>query len=280
MVCGGVSPGESLERVCSTLSLIAPLRLAEDWDNVGLLVGDRKAEVGRVMTCLTITPDVVDEAIESKADLIVAHHPLPFKPLGKITTDTIPGRMLLRLMKAGVAIYSAHTAFDSAADGINAHWAKLIGLESTEPLILSDTTSAGSIAEGSGRRGMFASARPLGDVIAQAASAVGETDARIVGDQDQMIRKVAIGCGSGGSFLAAAKRCGCDLLLTGEATFHTCLEARSMGIALGLLGHYSSERFAMEHLANRLSEELDAIETWASRVESDPVKPLAVKPLG
>ena len=274
MVCGGVSPGESLERVCSALAQIAPLRLAEEWDNVGLLVGDRKSEVSRVMTCLTITPDVVDEAIESKANLIVAHHPLPFKPLGKITSDTIPGQMLWRLIRAGIAVYSAHTAFDSASAGINSRWANLIGLENTEPLIPSETI-VGANREGSGRMGQLEAPIPLAEIIKIAAEAVGETNARMVGQRDQLIRKVAIGCGSGGSFLAAAKRRGCDLLLTGEATFHTCLEARSMGIGLGLLGHYSSERFAMESLAKQLAEDMDAVEVWASRQESDPVQRLS-----
>ncbi|MFG0261220.1 MAG: Nif3-like dinuclear metal center hexameric protein, partial [Novipirellula sp. JB048] len=78
----------SVDQVCQTLAELAPLRLAESWDNVGLLVGDRQATVARLMTCLTITPAVVQEAIEEGVDLVVAHHPLPFKPLARLTTDT------------------------------------------------------------------------------------------------------------------------------------------------------------------------------------------------
>lgn len=276
MVCGGVTPGESLARICSVLAEVAPVRLAEDWDNVGLLVGDRRAEISRVMTCLTITPDVIDEAIDSKVGLIVAHHPLPFKAIKKLTTDTLPGEMLLRLIGSGVAVYSAHTAFDSAADGINNQWAKLLGVAEPSPLVFCEDASGTALEPyGAGRYGRMESPVSLGEFVRKAADAVGEPNPRIVGQPDALVSKVAIACGSGGSFLAAAKRRGCDVLLTGEATFHTCLEARSLGIGLGLLGHYSSERFAMEQLAKKLANEIDAIEVWASKIESDPIRLLS-----
>ena len=258
------------------LSEIAPIRLAEDWDNVGLLVGDRGAEISRVMTCLTITPDVVDEAIDSKVNLIVAHHPLPFKAIKKLTTDTIPGEMLLRLIAGRVAIYSAHTAFDSAADGINNRWAKLLGVEEPSPLITREDITGNALEPyGAGRYGRLVQPVSLGDLVQKAADAVGASNPRIVGQPDTLVSKIAIACGSGGSFLAAAKRRGCDVMLTGEATFHTCLEARSLGIGLGLLGHYSSERFAMEQLAKKLADEIDSIEVWASKIESDPIRLLS-----
>jgi dinuclear metal center YbgI/SA1388 family protein len=260
----------SIDRVCSVLAQIAPLRLAESWDNVGLLVGDRCRSADRVMTCLTISPYVVDEAIDSEVNLIVVHHPLPFKSLQRITTDTIPGAMLLRLISANIAIYSAHTAFDSASDGINQMWADRLGLESVRPLVISDEDSG----EGAGRYGSLAKPTTLGELVRQAAAAVGATAPRQVGDASAPVSKVALACGSGGSFLSAAKRKGCDGMITGEATFHACLEAESMGIGLGLLGHYWSERFAMEQLADQLSAEFDGLTIWPSRSEHDPIAPV------
>ena len=223
------------------------------------------------MTCLTITPNVVDEAIEQQADLIVAHHPLPFHSLQKITSDSIPGQMLLKLIGSGVAIYSAHTAFDSAAEGINQMWSQTLGLESVEPLIVADTNSDSPAADGAGRIGRLAQPTSLGELVRRAASAVSATAPRRVGEDEQVVTKVALACGSGGSFLAAAKRRGCDAMITGEATFHTCLEAEALGIGLGLLGHYWSERFAMERLAERLESELPMLEVWPSRCEHDPI---------
>ena len=83
------------------LEEFAPLRLAESWDNVGLLVGDRRREVRRLMTCLTITPMTVDEAIDGAADLIVTHHPLPFSAIKRVTSETTAGLMLLKLIASG-----------------------------------------------------------------------------------------------------------------------------------------------------------------------------------
>lgn len=260
----------SLDAICTHLSQIAPLRLAESWDNVGLLVGDRKQSVSRVTTCLTITPNVVAESIAEKADLVIAHHPLPFKALQKITSDSVAGKMLLQLIGAGTAIYSAHTAFDSAVDGINQMWAASLGLKSVKPLILQNPDSESG--DGAGRVGKLGEPIFLDELVRRLASDVGATAPRRVGPIDQPITKVAFACGSGGTFLSAAKRCGCDALITGEATFHTCLEAESLGIGLGLLGHYWSERFAMERLAEQLSGLMPELTIWPSRSEHDPIE--------
>ena len=129
------------------LEKFAPLRLAESWDNVGLLVGEGRAEVRHLMTCLTVTPATVDEAIVGRADMVVTHHPLPFAAVKRLTSDTIVGRMLLRLIAAGVAVYSPHTAFDSAAEGINQRLAEGLGLTDIAALL---PHPAG---QGSGRQG-------------------------------------------------------------------------------------------------------------------------------
>src|SRR5438093_4499667 len=92
----------------AVLESIAPLSLAAEWDNVGLLLGDSAAPVERVMTCLTVTPDSVAEAIESRVQLIVSHHPVLFRPTKKLTAMTPEGRMLLNLVQAGIAVYSPH----------------------------------------------------------------------------------------------------------------------------------------------------------------------------
>ena len=266
-----------LDSVCRELATIAPLKLAESWDNVGLLVGDRAHPVKRVMTCLTITPNVVKEAVTKNVDLVIAHHPLPFKALQKITSDTVPGTMLLRLMNAGVAIYSAHTAFDSAVEGINQMWADSLQLTSVKPLVPQDPQDS-SNDDGAGRVGKLPSPMPLEDLIQRLAVDVGATMPRRVGPSDQSVTKVAFACGSGGTFLSAAKCRGCDALITGEATFHACLEAESLGIGLGLLGHYWSERFAMERLAQQLAALVPTLEVWASESEHDPIESVPLPP--
>jgi dinuclear metal center YbgI/SA1388 family protein len=120
--------------VMSVLQTLAPLSLAAEWDNVGLLLGDQQASVQRVMTCLTVTPDSVAEAVEANAQLIISHHPILFRAAKKLTTSTPEGRMILNLAQAGIAVYSAHTAFDNAVGGINDQLAEKLGLAQVRPL--------------------------------------------------------------------------------------------------------------------------------------------------
>ena len=120
--------------VVDFLEKVAPLRLAAEWDNVGLLLGDRAAEIRRLMTCLTVTPDVVAEAIEAGAGLIVTHHPILFRPIQRVTASTPEGRMVLDLIRGRVAVYSAHTAFDNSQEGINETLARRLNLLEVVPM--------------------------------------------------------------------------------------------------------------------------------------------------
>jgi dinuclear metal center YbgI/SA1388 family protein len=124
----------SVANVVDTLDLFAPPELAADWDNTGLLLGDPAAEVRALMTCLTVTPESAAEAIEVGAQLIVTHHPILFRPVQRLTSATAEGRMVLGLARAGVAVYSPHTAFDNARGGINEQLARRLGLTEVTPL--------------------------------------------------------------------------------------------------------------------------------------------------
>ena len=257
-----------IESIADYLESLAPATLAEEWDNVGLLVGARQAPVERLMTCLTITEDTVAEAIDQEADLIVAHHPLPFKPLKRLTRDTPEGRYLLDLLSKDIAIYSAHTAFDSAASGINQRLAEGIGLEKIEPLVAGDT----DLQLGSGRCGCPAEAT-TSDMLADRIKSFLEIEhLRRVGRADQTLERVAVACGNAGSFLEVAQRKGCDAILTGETSFHTCLAAEAEGMAMFLTGHFASEHFAMQRLAEDLADHFSELTVWASRNEKDPLQ--------
>ncbi len=254
--------------VCRFLDDFAPPRLAEDWDNVGLLVGDAARSVNKIMTCLTITPDSASEAVRERADMIVTHHPLPFRPLKRLTTESVPGRLLLQLIEASIAIHSPHTAFDSAAAGINQRLAEGIGLEEIRPLV---PLPADEDQLGAGRYGRLADPLPLSSIAERLRRQLTIAGLHQVGPAEQLVSKVAVACGSAGEFLGAARQCGCSLLVTGETNFHTCLEAKATGVALLLPGHYASERFAVEKLAEILGEEFANLDVWASRDEQDPL---------
>ncbi|HEY2414471.1 MAG TPA: Nif3-like dinuclear metal center hexameric protein [Pirellulaceae bacterium] len=258
----------SVADVCSFLEAFAPSALAAEWDNVGLLVGDRSQKVERVMTCLTITPAAAAEAIRERADMIVTHHPLPFKPLKRLTTDQPTGRILLDLIRAGISIYSPHTAFDSAAAGINQQLAEGLGLKDIQPLEPAVQLPAGL---GSGRCGTLPQSIPLAQLAARLKQFLNITGLHAVGDLQVPITRVAVACGSAGEFLDIAIARGCDCLVTGETRLHTCYDAESRGITLLLAGHYPSERFAVEHLAIILAQQFPTAQIWPSRDERDPV---------
>ena len=258
--------------VCRYLESFAPTALAEDWDNVGLLLGDRKDSVASIMTCLTVTADVVEEAIFQEVDLLVAHHPIPFKGINRISTDSPTGKLLWKLASNGIAIYSPHTAFDSARGGINQQLAAGLNLEGVQPLLPLENPGHESL-QGLGT-GRFGECEPmtLNRLAANVTEFLNIQGLHIVGDIQSKVSRVGIACGSAGEFIRPASRAGCQVLLTGEARFHTCLEAKALGIAMILPGHFASERFALETLATQLASEFTDAKVWASQQESDPLQ--------
>ena len=258
----------TIDQLVKQLDLFAPPELAESWDNVGLLVGDRQRQAERVMTCLTLTENVAAEAVEQQADLIVTHHPLPFRPLQRLTTDSPEGRVLWQIAGAGISVYSPHTAFDSAAEGINQQLAQGLSLTEIAPLAPSESTPAA----GTGRLGVVAPSTTLRQLASETCKLLGIDHLRWVGADDRAVGRVAVACGSGGSMIDLAMERGADTLVTGEATFHSLLAAESAGVALLLVGHYASERFAVEWLSRWLGQQFSGIKTWPSGSEHDPLR--------
>lgn len=260
----------SVAELMHFLEQFASLELAEDWDNVGLLVGDPNAEARRVMTCLTLTEDVAEEAIDQSVDFIISHHPLLFRPVQRLTTSTAEGRVLLKLLAHETAVYSPHTAFDSAPTGINQQLAEALGLSSIKPIRARDR-STNLTGLGSGRYGILPQTIPLTEFLQLVKKALSIPMLQYVGDPQRDILTVGVACGSAAEFLSDACALGCDVLLTGEARFHALLEARSCETALVLAGHYATERPAVEQLADTVAAEFQSLQVWASRVESDPM---------
>lgn len=273
----------------ATLRHWAPTSLAESWDNTGLLLGDPQSRVVNVMTCLTVTPSVVAEAIRRHVSLIVTHHPVPFRPLRSITTADDTGRFLWHLANHRINVLSLHTRYDSATDGINQQLAELLQLkevQALEPRVTAEgaatgvtqdqipstmTTSSQTGTVGRGRWGVYAKPRSLRDLAESLKQELKLEHLQHVSSGHTEISRVAIGCGSAGEFLKDARRLGCDLLVLGETSFHTCLEAQAAKVDLLLVGHYASERFAQEVLARRLASAFPSTHVWCSESETDPL---------
>ncbi len=256
-----------LNAILNALQSIAPLEFAESWDNVGLLVGNRNGDITGAMTCLTLTNKTLHEAIQKNVELVICHHPIPFKPLNKITDDTTTGKLLLNAIQAGIAIYSPHTAWDNARTGINQQLANLLELEAVKPLQAFASEISSDESLGVGRYGKLASPMSINNVFHCIRMGIPELKERHTHDVNHSVSKIGIVCGSGGSMLSLVARRGCDAMLTGEATYHQCLEAESLGIAMLMLGHHASESFAMETLASQLQAIVPELHIVASQVE-------------
>jgi len=257
----------TIDHVTSELERIAPLRLAADWDSVGLLVGSRRGSIARVMTCLTLTPAVAAEAVRSGVDLVVTHHPLPFKPVGRITADTATGRVLLEVMAAGIAVWSGHTAWDSAAGGINDQLAALLGLEHVSPITPDEVYPLAGV----GRAGAAPAGATVADLAHRAGAALGVAAVQVAGPADRPAGRVGIVCGSGGDLVPEAARAGCTTFVTGELSLHDALAAVAHGLVAIMLGHHASERFSLDVLGRRLAEALPGLEWRASTADVDPL---------
>jgi dinuclear metal center YbgI/SA1388 family protein len=125
------------DRVEDWVELVAaayPVADAQPWDNVGLQIGDPADPVAAVLVCLDVTAETLDEAAARGAQLLLAHHPLLFRPLERLTPATAPGRLALRAARAGVAVVAAHTNLDAAADGTTEPIMRALGITDSSPL--------------------------------------------------------------------------------------------------------------------------------------------------
>ncbi|MEG6585844.1 Nif3-like dinuclear metal center hexameric protein [Dendrosporobacter sp. 1207_IL3150] len=120
--------------IMDAIDKLAPRYLAEDWDNVGLLIGSPAQVVDNILVSLDITEDVIEKAVEKGVNLIISHHPLIFKPLAHLRTDNPQGRIIARLLKNDIAVFAAHTNLDTAAGGVNDILAQRLSLQGIEML--------------------------------------------------------------------------------------------------------------------------------------------------
>ena len=287
-VTGATGASVKLKELIDALQRIAPLGIAESWDNVGLLVGDPASSIAKVMTCLTLSDSVLEEAIDRKIGLVVSHHPIPFRPLTRITTEDPTGRILWRAMQHSIAIYSPHTAWDNAHEGINRQLAGLLHLGNLRPLVpinraansQNGNSQTGKVKQGTslddpmerelgcGVIGEFAKPVRIDDLVERLGVSIRGMSVRCTDSGERLVNRIGIVCGSGGSMLSKAAGERCDLFLTGEATYHQCLEAEARGVAMLMIGHFASEAFSMRKLAELLARAFPQLDVGASESES------------
>lgn len=130
----------TVRNILSVLAETAPLSTQESYDNAGLLIGEPDAPIDKALITLDVTEDVVDEAIAKSCQLIVSHHPIIFKPLRKLTASTPTEKIVMKIIKNGIALISMHTNLDNAFYGVNNKLAEILGLNGLKILQPMDGT--------------------------------------------------------------------------------------------------------------------------------------------
>ena len=241
----------SLRDVERAIYQLAPEELAMEGDNVGLLLGRPEREVLRILVALDVTEAVAEEAEKLGANLIVAHHPVmncAWSPVQTVRDDNPQGRLLLRLLEGGIAAICMHTNLDRAEGGVNDALAARLGLERVEKLPGGD---------GVLRVGELPEEMPLPAFLQWVKAAIAPNGVRFA-DGGRRIRRVAVGGGACGGYLAAAAENGCDAFVTSDLSYHQFVDARAKGINLVDAGHFPTEdpicEKIVEYLAGRFPE--------------------------
>ena len=249
---------------------VAPPYMAESWDNVGLLCGRSGREVRKILVALDPFRNVIEEAIETGADLIVTHHPLIFgEALKALNENTETGRCLLTLAEHGIAAINAHTNLDLAPGGVNDVLAATLGLQNIE-VVNPEGTDAEGRPYGLLRSGLVEE-QPLEHFLATVKAKLGCEGLRYV-DSGVPVRKVCVGGGSCGSAYAEAKAHGCDTLVTADVKYNQFRSAFEAGINLIDAGHFHTENPTMPVLAEKLRRAFPGVEVVLSEKHGECMK--------
>lgn len=239
------------EKACTVTELesmvngIAPFSLAEEWDNVGLLLGRRNATVERVLVALDVTQRVIDEAQALGVQAIVTHHPMMLSARRRMTDEDREGSLMLRMAENGIAHIAAHTNLDAAQGGVN-------------DVLMARMGAQNVTGEGCIRIGDLPQNMTLEQVVSRAEKSL-KTRVRVYGAMDTPVHRLGCCSGGGSSAIAEAVAMGADCFITGEVKHHLALEAMDMGCCVMEAGHYETENPVCEVLASALQNAADEL---------------------
>lgn len=253
-----------LEELLDNLDELCPAEFAMDWDNSGLQTGRPDRPVRRVLIALDATSEVVDMAVREKADLILTHHPLIFKGIKRVTEDDFVGRRILTMAENRIACFAMHTNFDvlcmadAAADL----------LELNDRQVLEMTRQEWDQTEGIGRTGFLKKPMTLSELTEYVKTRFSLPSLRCYGDPDLQVRKVSILPGSGGGEIGLALEQGAEVMITGDISHHTGIDALEQGIAVIDAGHYGLEKLFIPYMRKYLKKEFPELELAAAPVRA------------
>lgn len=253
-----------------------PQNLAEDWDHVGLQLGNPDHEVKRVMVTLDVRPEVVQEAIDRQVDFIFAHHPLMFHPAKDLDTRNPQNAMYARLLAAGITVYAAHTNLDSVNGGMNDWLAQQLNLTDLSPLVDRGLDEHTGQAQGMGRVGQLPQAmdaEQLANYCLQKFNLRGMRLITPVDYEGHFLQRVAILGGSGGSFWPQALAKQADAYITGDVSYHVAQDMQANGLVVADVGHHIEAACidGLYQLLQQFSQENDwQFDLVRTRLNTDP----------
>ena len=221
----------------SAIDQFAPFSLSMDFDNTGILVGDRHQPVSKVLLALDCTMDVVNYAKEIGAQLIITHHPVIFHPIKRVNEDSV----VYHLIRSQIAVISAHTNLDIAEGGVNDVLAQAVGLQNISGLELLDPAAQSYL----GRIGTLSNSISASEFAALVKESLHARSVKFA-DAGNKIQKVA-------DCLESALAVGADALLTSEVKQHEYLNAAAAGISIFDAGHFDTEDIVIETLKEKLA---------------------------
>ena len=234
----------------------------EQYDNAGFLLGDPGRECTGALVALDLTPDVVDEALERGANLIVTHHPFIFSGVKRITPANATGQLIIKLIQNDMAVYAAHTNLDNLLHGVNGILAEVLGL--TNCHILRQLVTQPSPEVGAGMIGELPYPLPTEAFLQQVKASLGLPLLRMSDIATPAVSRVAI-CGGAGNFLIEdAVQQGADVYLTGDMKYHDFQSAEGR-ITLVDIGHFESEQFCKELIYSIISKKFSNFACFISQ---------------
>lgn len=259
--------------ICDVVAGIANPKLAENWDNVGLQLGDPRALVKKIMVALDLTPGLYKAAVENSVDMVITHHPPLFNPLKSFDLSKPLPSLLLNFIKSDISILSAHTNLDAAIGGVNDILADIAGLVKRRPIIPSDIDEKTGI----GRIGNLVRPEMAQDFIASFLSRIETDTCMIAGCLDRSIQKVALCGGAGASLWPEVIRLNADIFITGEVKHNVAIEAEMINKIVVDAGHWATEHPVVPVLSKKLQETLSStgfeIDLQIFNAEKPPLHP-------
>ena len=261
-----------VQNILDILQEIAPLDLAQSWDNVGLLVGNPAGQVSSILLALDPTTALLAEAEQCHAELIITHHPALFHPLKSLRSDCPTEKFLFAAVQAGIHIIGCHTNLDAACGGVNDVLAQLLNLQSTVPLLPDREGKETGVKTGLGRIGMLAEPVVPEFFLQQLERAISPPWLLEAGPRPDTVAQVAVCGGSCSDVSAQALEAGADVFLTSEVKHDIARWAEEAGLWLLDGGHFATEYPAMEGLRQLLvsSLEMSAMDVQVQCIHQEP----------